>query len=185
MTPCVSVRLQHKFSDHSDAYQYLSGTSHQFICYSIPFIQYSVYFRYSPKTNMVWTLFHIDLALPNTHSRSWTNIIFSILLVQKEGRGYFLWISQKCCAIERNSSHESWPDTKKFRAAKHSTACCAFSCFLIWVAINNIFQHRLQASAFCSSVLVKTGGTPQTGGTWIVAAIPVKVELDRHQVHHL
>ena len=121
-----------------------------------------------------------------THTPEAEPISFSLFRwSKKEGRGYFLWISQKCCAIERKSAHESWPNTKKFKAAKHSTAGYAFSCFLIWVAINNIFQHRLQASAFCSSVLVKTGGTPQTGETWIVAAIPVKVELDSHQVHHL
>ena len=113
-------------------------------------------------------------------------ILFSLFRwSKKRGGGLFCGSPKKCCAIERNSAHESWPDTKKFRTAKHSTACCAFSCFLIWVAINNIFQHRLQVSAFCSSVLVKTGGTPQTGGTWIVAAIPVKVELDSHQVHQL
>ena len=138
MTPCVSVRLQHKFSDHSDVYQYLSGTSHQFICYSIPFIQYSVYFRYSPKTNMVWTLFHIDLALPSTHSRSWTNIIFFIPLVQKEGRGYFLWISQKCCAIERKSAHESWPDTKKIQSSK--TQHCRL-CILVFPYLSRHQQY--------------------------------------------
>ena len=88
--------------------QYLSETSHQFVWYSIPFIQYSVDFQYSPKTNMVWTPFHIDLT-SQTHTLEKLNKYYFPYFFGCWRRGGAFWWGTQKYSTDREV-HESCAD---------------------------------------------------------------------------
>ena len=158
-------------------------TSHQFVWYSIPFIQYSVYFRYSPKTNMVWTPFHIDLALQPHTLEKLNKYYFSYFAGPQKRGAHFLVRSPKNTGLT-GRVHESCSDTSKCSAGMQQLH------MLRLLVFPNLARHQqcvftlVAWLTFLSSILVKTSGTPLTGRTWILGAIPVKVEQAQYIFCH-
>ena len=130
----------------------------------------------------IWSGRHSTLILLSrgTHSRSSTNITSTILPVpQRERRGCFVRDPKNTApnvASLTERAHESWAHSSKCWADMHQLH------MLRLLVFPNLARHQqcsltlVAGLPFLSSILVKTSGTPLTGGTWIVGAIPVKFE---------
>ena len=145
-----------------------------------------------------------------THTPEAEPISFSLFRwSKKEGRGYFLGISQKCCATEGKSAHESWPDTKKIQSSK--TQHCRL-CILVFPYLSRHQQYiptpvadfgflffgfgenrwhptdRRDMNRGCNSSKSWARQPPSPSPLAVLApalplALAAQVELDKHHVH--